>query len=325
MHRRHLIRYAAGLLPLAADHRAASAADGWPARPLRMILPFAAGSGVDAVARAMAQEAAARLGQPVVADNRPGAGTMIGNELVARAMPDGYTFLFATFALITNQAIQPERRYDILADFEPVSLLFGAPPLLVVHPSLPVTTLSELIAYTRAQPEPVHYTSSGMGSAPHLFGELLKVQAGANIEHVPFNGVAPATQATLRGDVKIFVDAILPTGSQVREGNLRGIVLADQERSPLLPQVASLRDAGMPELAMASRIGILLPARTPQDIVHRLNATFVEITKQPAVTDRLKALGLTVYASSPGEYRDVIRRELARWTEVVQRAGIKPD
>lgn len=325
MNRRTVMTLAAGLLPQAALLRRAEAADPWPSRPIRMVLPFAPGTGVDAVARSMAQEAAARLGQPVVADNRAGAGTTIGNELVARAAPDGHTFLFASFAFISNQALRQDQRYDILTDFEPVSLLFGAPPLLVAHPSLPATNLAELIAYTRAQREPVHYTSSGIGSAPHLFGELLKVQAGANLEHVSFNGVSSALQATLRGDVKIFIDAILPTGAQVRDGSLRGIVLADHARSLLLPSVPSLDDSGHGELAMASRLGILLPARTPRPIVERLNDVFVGVARQPAFTERLESLGLTVFASSPEEYGEVIRGELARWTEIVRRAAVRLD
>ncbi len=322
--RRALLR--AGLaLPLApfAFAGAARGQGAYPTRPIRVVVPFTPGGALDTVARAVEPVASGLLGQPLVIDNRPGAFNMLGTEIVAKAEPDGQTLLFAAAPHALNTALGLKQRYDPLRDFEYVSLVARIPGLFIVHPSLPVRSLKELVEYARQQPDGVQFATAGVGSMPHLLGEYFFRRAGVKAEHIGYKGSAPALQELVGGQVKIMIDAYVPSGPQVLSGRARGIAIASLRRSPVLPDVPTVGESGFPGMEGYGFYGVVAPARTPQPIIEKLNKAFVAATGDRAVRASLVAAGYEVVGSSPAAYRQFVQEQIAHWTPVVKEARIQ--
>lgn len=320
-HRRTMLRAGAALpLLLSGAVRAQGA---YPTRPIRVVVPFAPGGALDTVARTVEPVASRVLGQSLVIDNRPGAFNMLGTEIVANAPPDGHILLFAAAPQAFNTALGLKMRYDVMRDFEYVSLVARIPALFIVHPSLPVHTLKELVAYARKQPDGVQFATAGVGSMPHLLGEWFFRRAGVKAQHIGYKGSAPALQDLLGGQVKILIDAYVPSGPQILSGRARGLAIASARRSPVLPDVPTVAESGFPGLEAYGFYGVVAPARTPKPIIDKLNSAFVAATNDRAVRASLVAGGYEVIGSSPAEYREFVQKQIAQWTPVVKEAQIR--
>ncbi len=307
----------------AAGARAQEAA--WPSRPIRFIVPLAPGGASDLLGRLLATHLGERLGQPLVMENRSGAGTNIGNDLVAKAKPDGYTLLYAAAAIAVNPALYGNLTYDVLRDLAPVSFLNRTPLVLVVRPSLPVHSVADYVAWVKAQPEGQVYGSSGSGTIPHLAGEWLKLRAGLNLTHIPYRGQGAAIPDMLSGRLSMMFDSIPPFLQLIRDGQLRPLAVAEPARLPQLPQVPTMIEAGYEGFLAAAWNALFAPAGTPGPIIRRLAAEVADLMRQPAVAARYAELGVTPVGSTPEEMASLLRAEMARWAEVVQRAGAKAD
>ena len=319
--RRQLLRVlGAASFALAGTAMAQSA---YPDRSIRMVVPFTPGGALDTVARAVAPIASERLGQQVVIENRPGAFTAIGNDIVAKAAPDGYTLLFAAAPIAYNTALGLKLPYDPMKDFEFVTLVARIPGLLVVHPSLPVKTLKELVDYAKSQTAGFQYATAGVGTMGHMLGEHFFTQQGVKPIHIGYKGAAPALQDLIGGQVKVLIDAYIPTGVQVAGGRARGIALATSKRSPVLPDVPTFAESGFPGLEAFGFYGVAAPAGTPKPLVHQLNAAFVAAASDRKVRASLVASGYEVMASSPAEYRAFVKNQIDLWTPVVKQSNIK--
>jgi tripartite-type tricarboxylate transporter receptor subunit TctC len=323
---------AAALLGAGATARAQTSdaarptgADGYPSRPVRIVVPFAPGGATDLVARLVAQKMAERLGQPVTVENKPGAANVIANDFVAKSAPDGHTLLFAAAPIALNTALGMKLPYDVATDFAPVSLVASIPALVVVHAGTPYRSLADVIAAAKSTPGGLNYATAGVGSTPHLLGEALRVQSGAPLTHIGYKGAAPALQDVLAGSVPMMIDAYIPTGQQIATGKLRGIAVGAERRSPVMPDVPTTVEQGFPELIGSGFYGLLAPARTPPAIVERLHAVVVDSVNRTDVRDKLITQGYEVHASTPAEYAAFIRREIARWTPIVKAGGVKPE
>jgi len=311
----------APLAPLAH----AQGADAYPNRSVRVVVPFAPGGALDTVARLVAGKLAERLGQPFVVENKPGAANVIGNDTVAKAAPDGYTLLFAAAPLALNTALGMKLPYDPFTDFAPISLVATIPALIVTHPGTPYRTLKDVVDAARAKPGGLNYATAGVGSMPHLLGEALRTKAGVPLAHIGYKGAAPALQDAIAGTVPIFIDAYIPTGTQVVAGKLRAIAIASEKRSPVLPDVPTTAEQGYPELVGNGFYGLLAPAKTPPAIVEKLHAAVVDAVNKTDVRERLVQMGYDVPASTPAQYTAYVKREIDRWTPVVKAAGIRPE
>jgi tripartite-type tricarboxylate transporter receptor subunit TctC len=289
------------------------------------VVPFAPGGALDTVARLVSQKLAERLGQPFVVENKPGAANMIGNDLVAKAAPDGYTLLFAAAPIALNQALGIKTPYDAQKDLAPISLVASGGVLVLVHPSTPYRTMQDIVQAAKASPNGLNYATAGVGSMPHLIGEGWKVQTGANLVHIGYKGSAQAMQDAVAGTVTVLLDGYIPSGAQVHAGKLRAIAYGAPTRSALLPDVPTTAEQGFPELVGGGFFGLMAPAATPKAIIDKLHATVREVTRQPDVRERLIQQGYEVHGSTPAEYAAYIRREIERWTPVVKAAGIKPE
>lgn len=304
---------------------AASAQAPFPAKPVRMVVPSSAGGGTDIIARIVAPRFSERLGQQVVIDNRPGAGTMIGNELVARAPGDGYTILMGVSTLATNPIIYKKVPYNALTDFAPITLVISAPNVLVVHPSLPVKTVKELIAFAKARPGQVNYASAGLGTNPHLCMELFLSMAGLKMAHIPYKGSAPAMIDLVSGQVVTMAATILTGVPQVRAGRLRALGITGPQRNTALPGVPTIAEAGVPGYEAVQWYGALAPATTPKDIVARLHRDLAAVLHSPEVKDRFAADGADAVGNSSEEFARYLRSETEKWARVAKTAGIKPE
>lgn len=295
----------------------------YPTRQIRAIIPYAPGGALDTVARAVAPAASRMLGQPVVIDNRPGAFTILGTDIVAKAEPDGHTVLFAAAPQAFNTALGLKLPYDPMRDFEYVSLLARIPALFIVHPSLPVHNLKELVEFGKQQPGGLQYATAGVGSMPHLLSEYFFSRAGVKAQHIGYRGSAPALNDLVAGTVKVMIDAYVPSGPQVLAGRARGLAVASAQRTPVLPDVATTGESGYPGFEGYAFYGVAAPARTPKAIVAKLHSAFADAANDRAVRASLIASGYEVIASSPGEYRDFVRKQIAQWTAVVKEAQIQ--
>ncbi|MFO1199619.1 MAG: tripartite tricarboxylate transporter substrate binding protein [Burkholderiaceae bacterium] len=316
---------AAAALPALAPLAHAQGADAYPNRSVRVVVPFAPGGALDTVARLVAGKLAERLGQPFVVENKPGAANVIGNDTVAKAAPDGYTLLFAAAPLALNTALGMKLPYDPFTDFAPISLVATIPALIVTHPGTPYRTLKDVVDAARAKPGGLNYATAGVGSMPHLLGEALRTKAGVPLAHIGYKGAAPALQDAIAGTVPIFIDAYIPTGTQVVAGKLRAIAIASEKRSPVLPDVPTTAEQGYPELVGNGFYGLLAPAKTPPAIVEKLHAAVVDAVNKTDVRERLVQMGYDVPASTPAQYTAYVKREIDRWTPVVKAAGIRPE
>ena len=300
----------------------AAAAEDWPRKPVRIIVPFAPGGVTDNSARVVAEPLGARLGQAVVVENRPGASGNIGTQAVAEAPPDGYTLLLGfDGTMVINPHVFGRVPFDTLYDFAPVTKLGDATLILVAHPSLPVKNLNDLIALARTKP--LSYGTSGTGGTPHLAGELLKQRTGARLEHVPYKGGGQAITDVVGGQIPLVFTAIATAQQYVRTGRLLALGVPSARRSPALPEVPTFEESGVAPFDVASWVGIFAPAKTPPAIVERLQKELAQVLRTPFVKERYGVLGIEPVGNSPREFLEEVRADLARWEKVVKAANIK--
>lgn len=301
-------------------------AQNYPTRPIRFIVPIAAGGGADLVARVIAERLSRQLGQQVVVENRAGGGTVIGAELVARAPADGYTWLLGT---ATSHAINPslvkKLPYDPQKDFAPIALVAVLPQIIVIHPALPAATLKDFIALAKKRPGEILFGSPGNGSNNQLGAEMLNIVAGIKTLHVPYKGAGPAITDLLAGHLQFMFTTIPPALPQVKAGRLRALAVAGAKRSTLLPELQTTAEQGARGVEAASWNGILLPAGAPRDIVTRLHAEIAVVMKQPEVVERLAGAGVEPAMMSPEEFAAYIESETARYAKVVKSSGARVD
>lgn len=301
------------------------AQDAYPSRPIHLIVPVAAGGGIDTAFRAIAPAWGEALGQTVVIENKPGGGQVLGTDLVAKSKPDGYTLLAAGVPIAFNTALGRKLPYDAVKDLAPVAEVVSQPLLIVVNPSVPARSMKELVTYAQAQSQPLQYTTGGIGSYGHLWWEMVRADLKFAGQHVPYNGIAPALKDVIGGQVPVLIDAIVPTGAQVKAGTVRGIAIVASKRAKSLPDLPTLSEQGYAGLDAAPFYGVLGPAGMDPAIVRRLNATLVDVLRSPKVRAVLEDQGFDVVASTPEGYGRLIVDEIARWSGVVQRAGIRVD
>ena len=312
---------AGALLPLAARAQAPE----WPSRPVRFIVPYPPGGPTDIMGRIIAQAVQGPLGQPFVGENRAGANGLIGSEQAARAAPDGSTFLVNASAHVIVPHLTPNMPIDVLADFAPVTNIAAVPLWLVVNPALPVRSVSEFIAYARANPGKIAYASSSQGGAPHLAGELFKLMTGTNLVHVPYRGSGPAGQDLIAGTVQAMFDSVPASAGAVRDGRLRALGVTTKSRIAPFPDLPTIAEAGVPGYEISTWYGIWAPARTPPAIIARLQQAVATAARNPETRARFDALGAAPVADSPEDYARFVRAEYDRWGKLVRDARIKLD
>jgi tripartite-type tricarboxylate transporter receptor subunit TctC len=302
-----------------------AAAQGYPAKPVRIIVPFATGGGSDITARVLAAKLAESLGQSVVVENRPSASGIVGNEFVAKAPPDGYNLLLVdpTFSILPG--INNRLPYDAEKDFVPVTLIITAPSVLVVHPVLPAQSVKELIALARSKPGEIAFASGGIGTPPHMNAELFKAMAKVNILHVPYKGVSAAIADLIGGQIHMAIPAVTAVLPYVNSGRLRALAVTAVSRSPQLPQVPTLREAGLPAYLATLWFGLAAPAGTPREIVARLHAESVKALAAPEIRQRFTSQGAEVVGSSPERFAQFLGDELRKWAAVTKAAGFKSE
>jgi len=291
-----------------------------------MVVPFSAGAGVtDIMARLVGQHLGASLGQPVVIENRPGAGGVPGTEAVSKAAPDGYTLLMTNVALVVTPYLYSKLPYDAEKDFTPVTLVNTAPLMLVVHPTVAATSVKELIAYAKAHPGELSFGSGGVGSTPHLSGELFKSLSGIDVLHVPYKGGAPALNDLVGGQLSFMVENMPGTMPFVRSGKLRALAVTSARRSSLEPGLPTMAEAGVPGYEVVGWNGIVAVKGTPPEIVARLHAEVAKILHAPEVKERLAALGAEPVGNTPDEFGAFIKAERARWGRIIKEKGIRSE
>jgi tripartite-type tricarboxylate transporter receptor subunit TctC len=299
--------------------------DAYPSKPLRLILPFPPGGGTDILGRLVAERLSARLGQPVVTDNRGGAGGNLGAEAAVRAAPDGYTLLLAAPTLAISPSLYAKLSYDPQKDLAPISLVATVPNVLVTHPSVPASTLQEFIALAKAKPGEMNFGSGGSGTSNHLGGELFNSVAGVKLVHVPYKGVNLAMNDAMAGNVQLVIIGIPAAAPQIKAGKLRALAVLAPQRSAALPDVPTAAEAGLAELDVTTWYGLLAPAATPRPIIARLNAEIVRTMREPELNERLAAMAVDPVTSTPEEFAVYIRQETAKWGDVVRKAGLRAD
>ena len=329
MSRRSVLPGALALLTVAATIVAPNtprAQSGYPARPVTLVVPFAAGGSTDVVGRLVAQKMSEILGQQVVVENVVGAGGNQGAARVAKAEPDGYTILMGTVAThALNPLILKRKPYDPVADFAPVSLLAVVPNVLIVNPSLPAKDVKELIALLKANPGKYDYASSGIGTPLHLSGELFKSLAGVQMQHIPYKGSGPALNDVVAGQVPIQFDNLPSASEFIKAGTLRGLAVTTKERAPSFPDMPTIAESGLPAYETYTWNALFAPAKTPPEVVKTLNAAAVKALADPGLQERMKAFSAKVTASTPEALAEHVKTEIAKWTPVVKDAGIQAD
>lgn len=325
--KRFVLTFAVCLAFLSAGHAATqSAADStYPTRPIRIIVPYSPGGGGDIVTRMIGAKLTEAWGQPVVVDNRPGGGANIGAELAAKASPDGYTILLGTTTHAVNVSLYRKLPYDLIKDLAPVTLLLIAPNILLVHPSVPSRTLSEFIALAKAKPHQINYGSSGNGGTGHLSMEMLKSMAGIDLVHIPYKGGGPALSALLAGEVFVLFNNIIAAVPQVKAGRVRALGVTTSHRSPAVPAVPTIAEAGVPGFEATAWFGLWVPTASPPAIINKLNGKIAQILKLPEIHERLSSQGAEPVSNSPQEFDVLIRSEIAKWRMVIEAAHIVPN
>ncbi len=314
-----LVCAACSLAPLLAP----AADTPYPTKPVRIIVPFAPGGPTDIVARTVGQQLTLSLGQTVVVDNRPGAGGVVGADLAAKSAPDGYTLLLcSTGAMAINPALLSSMPYDPIRDLAPITLVVTIPYLLLVNPSYPAQSVKELLTLARTKPGQLNYGSAGNGTTSHLAMELFRSMANIQVTHVPYKGSAPAAIDLIGGQLQVMFDAPPSSLPFVRSGKLRALGISTLRRTPLLPDMPTINEAGVPGYEVLTWSGICAPARTPPAIVTRLNNAMVKGITSAETRERFAAIGADVVANSPDEYRKFIAAELVKWSRVVKEAGV---
>ena len=300
---------------------AAAMADDYPNKPIRLIIPFPPGGSNDVVGRLVAKELSDKIGQQVFVDNRGGAGGMVGTEALSKAVPDGYTLGIVSIAHAVNPALHPIT-YDPIKSFEPVSILATGSNVLVVNPELPVKSVKELVALAKAKPGELNYASAGIGSFQHLGGELFKLKAGVNIVHVPYKGGGPAMQDVLAGHVKIMFSSLIQTTPFIKSGQLRPLGTGGTKRSPVLPDVPTIAEAGVPDYTATTWWGIVAPAGTPKPVIDKLYAKVQEALKAPSLQEAFAREGASTVTMTSAEFQDFMKAEIAKWAAVVKEGHI---
>ncbi len=300
----------------------AHAAD-YPARPIRILVGFQPGGGSDIMARAAGQKLAERWNTPVVADNRPGAGGTIAMDIGHKAAPDGYTLLILSGSLVTNATLVTRVPYDIRAAFSPITQLTSQPYVLLEHPSVPAKSVRELIAYAKANADKLNYASSGTGSSAHLGMELFKSMTQTKMEHVPYKGSGPALIDLLGGQVQLLLASAISSAPHLNSGKLRALGVTSGKRSPNLPQLPTIAEAGVPGYDVTGWYGIVAPAGTPPAIVRKLSTELGRAMHTPEVMEKLAADGTEALTGTPEEFRNTITKEIDKWTQLVKTTGLK--
>ncbi|HUR90913.1 MAG TPA: tripartite tricarboxylate transporter substrate binding protein [Ramlibacter sp.] len=301
-------------------------AQSWPARAIKLVVPFPAGGSTDIVGRIVADKLAVALGQPVVVDNRGGAGGTSGSDVVAKSPADGYSLLVATSSThAIAPSLYPKLPYDPLRDFTPVSLVGTATILLVTHPSVPVKTVSELIAYAKAHPGQLMFGSTGNGSVSHLTAEYFKSSAGIDMQHIPYKGDSPLSVDLIAGRVQVAFGTAVAFLPYVQQGKLNALAVTDAKPSPIAPNLPTVASSGLPGFEALQWFGILAPAGTPKEVVVRLNAEIGKILQMPDVVDRLRGLGIAIDGGTSDSFAAFLRAEHAKWGKIVKTSGAKVD
>lgn len=305
-----------------ASSRAAEPVTAYPSKPVRIIIPFSTGGGADTFARTVQQVLGAALGQPLVLDNRPGASSIIGTELAARAAPDGYTLALITTTFTVTPALVKKLPYDPIKDLSGVSLPVTQPNVLVVHPSVPAKSVKDLVALARAKPAALTYASGGGGSSPHLGAELLQMVAGVKLTHVPYKGAGPGVIALLGNQVTLMLVGPLSVEQHISSGRLRALATADKKRSAILPDVPTMAEAGFTGAESGTWYGFITPAKTPRPIIDAFHGAVLKAMAAPETKSRLHAQGVEIVGGGPRELDQTIRDEIGKWKKLVTAAGI---
>jgi tripartite-type tricarboxylate transporter receptor subunit TctC len=297
----------------------------YPTRPIRLIVPFPPGGGTDTMARAMGIRLGEALGQQVVIDNRGGGGANIGAELAAQSQPDGYTWFLMTGTHTVNATLYRKLGYSLVKDFVPVTHLGGTAYVVVVNPSIAATSVKELVALAKAQPGEIRHSSSGVGSGPHLAGELFKSMTGVDMLHVPYRGGGPSVMALVSGEATVGFTTTPSCIVQLKAGRLRGLAISTAERSPFLPDLPTVAEAGVPGYDTSAWYGLVMPTGTAKEIITRVNAETAKVLTLPDVKARLDSTGMVPKTSSPEELRKTIHAEVAKWGKIVKALGLTAD
>ena len=294
----------------------------YPTRPIRIVVPSSPGGGTDILARQIAQKLTERWGQQVIVDNRPGAGQMIGIELVAKAAPDGYMLVMTATPLALNTVLYKKVPYDPVRDFAPISQVAAMPNIIVTHPALPARTIRELIALAKSHPGQLVYASSGVGTGPHLSMELFLTMAGVKMGHVPYKGTNPGMIDTMAGQIQVLMSTLLPPLPHIKTGRLRALGVTSSKRVSSLREVPTVAEAGVPGYEVVGWYGIAAPANTPRDVINKLYSEIANILQSPETREKLAADGAEPVGSTPEQFTAFIQSEIDKWSRVVKSSGI---
>ena len=322
----HSLSHARCALWIAALATTGAAAQNYPNQPVRMVVGYAAGGGADGIIRAIAPELSETLGQQIVVDNRPGGGTVIGTQIVAAAKPDGYTMYVMDHAFIVNPVLVGKLPYDSVRDFVPVAgISSSSTTLAVVHPSLPVKTVKELVALARSNPGQLNFASGGTGTVPHVMGELFNVVAKIRITHIPYKSTGLAIYAVTAGETMVGWGGIFAAKGLVDTRKLRALAIAAAVRSDVMPQVPTFAESGWPQIDATSHRGIIAPAGTPREVIARMNSAINQVLKLPQVRARMTDVGYVVTGGTPEDFGRVVRTEMEKWAKILREANIKAE
>jgi tripartite-type tricarboxylate transporter receptor subunit TctC len=309
--------------PAWSQSKSAEGVNGYPAKPVRMIVPLAPGGGSDIVARIVAQAMTQHWGQSVVVDNRPGAGATMGTAIAARSAPDGYSLLVTSSSHTIGAALYPNLWYDVVKDFEEITMLADQPSIVLVHPAVKAKTLKELIALLHAEPGKLGFGSAGQGTASHLSNELFLMAAGAKAMHVPYKSAGLAATALLGGEIQFMVTNMATAAPLARSSKVRGLAVTSLKRSPAVAELPTATEAGLAGFEYSTWYGMLAPAATPRKLVAQIHADTAKVLRSAQVTERFAAQGLEVQATTPQQFEAYVKSELDRWSRVIQTAGLK--